>query len=135
MVGGAALGLGRTPRSAHPFAGVRRRRRGACRRRFQVLVQRPGWDAILGAEVAGHYKRQPQAYMKTADFLGLAPQQCLMVAAHNDDLVVARELGFRTAFVCRPTEYGPSQSTNLEPQHNYNFAVSDLIELAQQLDC
>ncbi len=101
------------------------------------MAKRAGlpWDAILGAEVAGHYKRQPQAYMKTADFLGLAPQQCMMVAAHNADLVVARELGFRTAFVCRPTEHGPSQSTNLEPELNYDFAVSDLIELAQQLDC
>ena len=59
----------------------------------------------------------------------------MMVAAHNADLVVARELGFRTAFVCRPTEHGPSQSTNLEPELNYDFAVSDLIELAQQLDC
>ena len=93
------------------------------------------WDAILGAEVAGHYKRQPQAYMKTADFLGLAPQRCMMVAAHNDDLVVARELGFRTAFVCRLTEYGPRQSTDLQPEHDYDFAVSDLVELAQQLGC
>lgn len=100
------------------------------------MAKRAGlpWDAILGAEVAGHYKQQPQAYLKTADFLGLAPQQCMMVAAHNDDLVVARGLGFRTAFVCRPTEYGPSQSIDLEPEHDYDFAVSDLIKLAQQLD-
>lgn len=101
------------------------------------MAKRAGlpWDAILGAEVAGHYKRQPQAYLKTADFLGLTPQKCMMVAAHNDDLVVARELGFRTAFVCRLTEYGPRQSTDPEPEHDYDFAVSDLIELAQQLDC
>ena len=34
------------------------------------------WDVILGAEVAGHYKPQPKAYLETADFLGLKPEQC-----------------------------------------------------------
>ncbi|MFQ5759892.1 MAG: haloacid dehalogenase type II, partial [Acidiferrobacterales bacterium] len=41
------------------------------------------WDAILGAEVARHYKPQPEAYLMTADYLGLQPGQCMMVAAHN----------------------------------------------------
>jgi 2-haloacid dehalogenase len=39
------------------------------------------WDAILGAEVARAYKPQPEAYDRTADFLGLPPAQCMMVAA------------------------------------------------------
>lgn len=101
------------------------------------MAKRAGlpWDAILGAEVAAHYKPQPQAYIKTAGFLGLTPRQCMMVAAHNGDLVVARELGFRTAFVCRPTEYGPNQTTDLAPDYDYDFAVPDFVELAKQLDC
>ena len=48
------------------------------------------WDAILGAEVAHAYKPQPEAYDRTAAFLDLKPQQCMMVAAHNGDLVAAR---------------------------------------------
>ena len=41
---------------------------------------------------------------------GSHPPQCLMVAAHNGDLVAARACGFRTAFVARPTEHGPGQT-------------------------
>src|SRR2546426_7596121 len=61
------------------------------------------WDTVLGAEVARHYKPQPAAYLTTAALLGLEPKQCLMVAAHNGDLAAAGKLGFRTAFVRRPT--------------------------------
>ena len=44
--------------------------------------------------------------------LGLEPRQCLMVAAHNNDLAAAEKVGFHTAFVTRPTEYGPAQKTD-----------------------
>ena len=39
------------------------------------MAKRAGlpWDAILGAEVAGAYKPQPEAYLRTADILGAAP--------------------------------------------------------------
>ena len=39
------------------------------------MAKRAGlpWDAILGAEVAGAYKPQPEAYLRTADILGLRP--------------------------------------------------------------
>lgn len=93
------------------------------------------WDAILGAEVARHYKRQPEAYLTTADMLGLQPDQCLMVAAHNDDLVTAAGLGFRTAFVARPTEYGPAQSTDLIADYEFDIVTEDFNALAITLGC
>ena len=68
------------------------------------------WDAVLGAEVARCYKPQPEAYLKTAELLGLAPGDCMMVAAHNDDLRAARALGLRTAFVRRALEYRPLEA-------------------------
>jgi 2-haloacid dehalogenase len=73
------------------------------------MARRAGlpWDAILGAEVARAYKPLPEAYLRTADCLGLAASRCLMVAAHNSDLLAASACGFRTAFVARPTEHGP----------------------------
>ena len=91
------------------------------------------WDAILGAEVARHYKPQPQAYLVTAELLGLAPHECMMVAAHNDDLVAAGELGFRTAFVRRPTEHGPDQQTDLEAEHDFDVVGESFVDLAEQL--
>jgi 2-haloacid dehalogenase len=101
------------------------------------MARRAGlpWDAILGAEVARHYKPQPESYLMTADFLGMGPEECMLVAAHNGDLVAASKVGFRTAFIHRPTEYGPSQSTDLKAEHEFDVVAKDLIDLADRLGC
>ncbi|MEE2693927.1 MAG: haloacid dehalogenase type II [Pseudomonadota bacterium] len=91
------------------------------------------WDTILGAEVVGHYKPEPQAYTKSVELLGIKPSQTLMVAAHNSDLAAASAVGLKTAFVRRPNEYGPSQSPDTTPTADYNFVAEDLIHLAEQL--
>ena len=93
------------------------------------------WDAVLGAEVARHYKPQPEAYRVTAELLGLATHECMMVAAHNDDLVAASALGFRTAFVARPTEYGPHQNRDFEAEHEFDVIADSFIDLADKLGC
>ena len=93
------------------------------------------WDAVLGAEVARHYKPQPQAYLTTAALLGLEPRQCLMVAAHNGDLAAASKVGFRTAFVRRPTEYGPAQTTDLAASQSWDVVAESFIDLAARLGC
>jgi len=101
------------------------------------MAKRAGlpWDAILGAEVAGHYKPQPEAYLKTADFLDLAPAECLMVAAHNADLKAAAACGLGTAFVRRPAEYGPAQDFDMEPENDYDYVADNFVDLASQLGC
>ena len=99
------------------------------------MAKRAGlpWDAVLGAEVARCYKPQPEAYLTTARLLGLAPGECMMVAAHNDDLRAAGSLGFRTAFVRRPAEYGPRQSRDLRAEGDFDVVADDFIELAEML--
>ena len=100
------------------------------------MAKRAGlpWDAVLGAEVARAYKPQPEAYLATARLLGLPPGDCMMVAAHNDDLRAARSLGFRTAFVRRPTEYGPDQAVDLRAEDDIDVVADSFIELAEALD-
>ena len=93
------------------------------------------WDAILGAEVTKHYKPQPQCYLMTAQLLGLAPHQCMLVAAHNGDLLAAGALGYRTAFVGRPTEYGPDQQADLEAEHPFDIVAESFNDLADRLGC
>ena len=93
------------------------------------------WDAVLGAEVAGHYKPQPEAYLKTAQILGLAPEECLMVAAHNSDLVAAGACGLGTAFVSRPREDGCGQTADKEAENDYHYVAGDFLDLAYQLGC
>lgn len=99
------------------------------------MAKRAGlpWDVVLGAEVARHYKPQPEAYMAAARLLALEPGQCMMVAAHNSDLFAARERGFKTAFVSRPLEYGPSQELDLEAESDWDVVVSSFTELANKL--
>lgn len=99
------------------------------------MAKRAGlpWDVILGAEVAGHYKPQPEAYLAAARLLDLAPEQCMMVAAHNGDLAAAGALGFRTAFIARPSEHGPGQRSDLEATGDWDYCVKGIDELADAL--
>jgi 2-haloacid dehalogenase len=89
------------------------------------------WDTILGAEIARAYKPQPAAYLASAAALKLAPEQVTMVAAHNADLRAAQALGFGTAFVPRPTEHGPGQTTDLAPEGDWDVVAGDLEQLAE----
>ena len=91
------------------------------------------WDAILGAEIARDYKPQPAVYLASAAALGLPPEEVMMVAAHNSDLAAARALGLKTAFLPRPTEYGPGQTTDLEATEGWDVVAADLIDLGRRM--
>ena len=99
------------------------------------MAKRAGlpWDAILGAEPCRAYKPLPQAYLGTCAYLDLPPERVVMVAAHNDDLVHAASHGMRTAFVARPTEYGPHQDRDFEAEHDFDFIADDFVDLAAKL--
>ncbi|MGF6266690.1 2-haloacid dehalogenase [Paraburkholderia youngii] len=101
------------------------------------IAKRAGlpWDAILGAEVVRAYKPSPRVYSETAEILGIAPRELCLVAAHNNDLAAARRVGLSTAFVLRPTEHGPQQTSDLKANEAWDFVVGDLHELATQLGC
>lgn len=93
------------------------------------------WDTVLGAEPARQYKPHPQTYLTGADWLDLDPGECMMVAAHNGDLVAAAELGLKTAFILRPTEHGPGQTTDLKAEAEFDYVCADFLELADKLGC
>jgi len=101
------------------------------------MAKRAGlpWDAVLGAEPARHYKPTPESYRMTAEFLGLPTTRVMLCAAHNDDLVAARSQGYRTAFVRRPTEYGPVQKKDLKAEHEFDIIGESFIEVAEKLGC
>lgn len=90
------------------------------------------WDCILSAELAHHYKPDPQAYRTACDLLDLPPEQVLMVAAHEGDLHAAAAVGMRTAYVHRPLEYGP-RNPKPWPGETFDLMVNDFINLAEQL--
>ena len=99
------------------------------------------WDVILGAEVVGHYKPEPEAYLKACRALHLSPEECMMVAAHDDDLKAASLQGMKTGYVHRPYEYGKDKLFDINEVNDYkekrgwDFISKDLNDLAYQLGC
>ncbi len=91
------------------------------------------WDCVLSAELAKHYKPDPESYLTAVDLLGLEPHQVMMVAAHNGDLHAAGAVGLRTAFVARPTEYGPAQTSDLKADLGIDVVAVDFNDLARKL--
>jgi len=90
------------------------------------------WDAILGAEFAGDYKPKPRVYLSAAEAFDLAPQDCMMVAAHSSDLAAAAALGLRTAHIARPNEGGPGRGETA-PTVTVDIAANSIEDLATQL--
>lgn len=90
------------------------------------------WDAILGAEIAGDFKPKPRVYLAAAAAFDLSPDECMMVAAHSNDLKAAAALGLRTAHIARPDEYGPATGESA-PKVPVDYAAKSLEDLATQL--
>lgn len=91
------------------------------------------WDAVLSAELARHYKPDPEVYQTAADLLGLPIHRVMMVAAHKGDLRAAKATGMRTAYVPRPLEYGPGRTVETSPDPDFDVTASDFLELAEVL--
>jgi 2-haloacid dehalogenase len=100
------------------------------------LARRNGfpWDAILGSEIAGDFKPKPRVYLAACEAFDLPPGDCMMVAAHSNDLGHAAKCGLRTAHIARPNEHGPGRGESA-PDIPVDFAAADLNDLAQKLGC
>ena len=97
------------------------------------------WDCILGAELARHYKPDPEVYQSAADFLDLKVGEIMMVAAHLADLKAAKSVGLKTAFVPRPLEYGSGgrpgsgARADLKADASVDLPATDFNDLARQM--
>jgi 2-haloacid dehalogenase len=98
------------------------------------LARRNGfpWDAILGSEIAGDFKPKPVVYLSACAAFDLPPQQCMMVAAHSNDLAAAAALGLHTAHIARPSEHGPGRG-EAAPTVAVDIAAASLVDLAARL--
>jgi 2-haloacid dehalogenase len=91
------------------------------------------WDCVITAENARCYKPRPEVYRTAIALLGLRPEEVMMVAAHNYDLEAAHACGLRTAFVPRPAEHGPGQTSDLAPSAGWDVVAPDFVDLAARL--
>ncbi len=93
------------------------------------------WDLVLSAELFSHYKPDRETYLSAARLLGLPAEQVMMVAAHNNDLAAAQSFGLKTAFVPRPTEYGPLQQRDVTAEGDWDIVARDFNEIADRMGC
>lgn len=91
------------------------------------------WDVVLSADLFKHYKPDPTVYLGAAELLARPTSELMLVAAHNYDLAAARSHGYRTAFVARPTEYGPRQKKDFGAEDAWDHVASSLEELAEKM--
>lgn len=93
------------------------------------------WDCILSAEVFKAYKPDPATYLGVAKVFNVAPQEVVLVAAHQDDLAAARACGLQTAYIERPLEFGNNHPKDVSPYAANTYHAVNFLELAVQLGC
>ncbi len=100
------------------------------------MAKRAGllWDCVLSAEHSGHYKPDPEVYMKAAELLGFRIGEVMMVAAHPFDLMAAQAVGMCTAYVSRPLEFGPGTVPEQPDPEEFDVYATDFLDLAKQLE-
>lgn len=91
------------------------------------------WDMIFGSDLFQHFKPDRETYLGACGLLDLPPERVMLCAAHNGDLRMARGLGLGTAFIARPTEYGPHQSRDFAAEEAWDIIAASVEDLADKL--
>ena len=93
------------------------------------------WDCILSAEVFRKYKPDPATYLGVAEIFDVAPNQVMLVAAHQSDLAAARGCALQTAFIERPDEYGVGTPNDVSLNPANTLHAKNFLQLAELLGC
>lgn len=91
------------------------------------------WDAVFSCEMIGKYKLLPFTYEQVAKWLVMDPGEIMMVACHNFDLNAARGVGYKTAFVRRPDEWGDAGPPDPDPDDHHDIIADDFPDLVRKL--
>jgi 2-haloacid dehalogenase len=87
------------------------------------------FEQQLSVQACRAFKPAPAVYRYASTTLGVAPTECMMVAAHVWDTIGAQNAGFSAALITRPGN--PPLPVDGLPQPN--LVVADLRQLAEQL--
>jgi 2-haloacid dehalogenase len=91
------------------------------------------WDLIMTSELAHTVKPNQKVYQLAPQYLGLKPEEIMMVACHKQDLQGAKAQGMRTAFISRPLEAGPNGQVDAEPDAQFDLNATSFNALADLL--
>jgi 2-haloacid dehalogenase len=87
------------------------------------------FERQLSVDACRAFKPSPAVYRYAYETLGVAPADCMMVAAHVWDILGAQNVGFSGALITRPGN--PPLPVDGLPQPD--LVVSDMRQLAEQL--
>jgi 2-haloacid dehalogenase len=87
------------------------------------------FERQLSVDPCRAFKPAPVVYQYACDELGVAPADCMMVAAHPWDIIGAQNVGFRGALVARPG----NPPLTVEGLPRPDLVVDDLDGLADRL--
>jgi 2-haloacid dehalogenase len=91
------------------------------------------WDLIMTSELGHTVKPSQKVYQLAPQYLGLKPEEIMMVACHKQDLQGAKAQGMRTAFISRPLEAGPNGQVDATPDAHFDLNAASFDELADLL--
>ncbi len=93
------------------------------------------WDCILSAELFRTYKPDPDTYLGVVKVFDLAPEQVMLVAAHQNDLAAAHNCDLKTAYIERPMEFGSTQLKDVSPNPENTLHAINIVDLATLFEC
>ena len=101
------------------------------------MAKRAGipWDVIMSSDATRGYKPDPRTYLGACEMMGLTAAEVMMCAAHNNDLEAAASHGLRTAYINRPTEYGPDQNRDTAATGEWDIITDHIEGIAEVLGC
>jgi 2-haloacid dehalogenase len=77
----------------------------------------------------GRFKPSPETYQQVTDMLGIAPEECLLIAAHTWDTLGAQAMGWKAALITR----GVNAPLEVENVPRPAFVEADLKALSSAL--
>lgn len=91
------------------------------------------WDMHFSGESIGKYKPEPSVYLAAARMLNLEPKDIILAASHKYDLKAAQALGFKTAYLFRPHEFGETRDGQWPIAGEFDYVVEGIDEIAKKL--
>ena len=89
------------------------------------------WDFIFSGDIFKKYKPNPYVYKRACEYLDLSSSEVALVAAHENDLLAAKDAGLRTIYVERVNEFNTyKQPNNI---NSFDFLAEDFIDISTKI--
>lgn len=85
------------------------------------------FNMLFSSELLGVYKPAPESYRKTLQLVKVKPEDCVMVAAHRNDVRGGKKAGMKTVYIHRWTDDIEEDMEIIKGENN--FFLKDMTNL------